>query len=128
MKRKGLLRLVIGIILLISIIAGFENFAMKDANGQKDTPNTSWLMGEVVSLSPRMEPVYIGIAVDEENTDYYFTIDEDVNLVHIRDIRLLNVGDTVEVTYQILEKEKKDGKKRREQRVKKIRFIRPAEK
>ena len=81
------------------------------------------LSGELVCLYPRKDPVYIGVAFDEENTDYYFLLDDDAKIVNKVSLENLQIGDTVEVTFDKVTRQAKDGAQRREQRAKTIRFV-----
>ena len=88
------------------------------------------LTGEVVSFYPRLEPKFITIGVDKENSDYMFIIAEDVKLVHKRDLSQINVGDTIRVRYHLIKETfgRKEEKSRTKQVAKVIKFVKPRSK
>ncbi|PIW32847.1 MAG: hypothetical protein COW28_05130, partial [bacterium (Candidatus Ratteibacteria) CG15_BIG_FIL_POST_REV_8_21_14_020_41_12] len=58
---------------------------------------TKAIVGEVACFTPRGDPKFIGIAVDKENTDYYFIIDENLKIVNKESLKEIEIGDKVEV-------------------------------
>jgi hypothetical protein len=83
------------------------------------------LIGELVSLTPRNEPQFIAIAVEKENTDYYFVLAEDVKVVHKKRLSEIAVGDTVKIKYQVIVETTEEGKERRKHVAKVITFVKP---
>jgi len=62
---------------------------------------TKAIVGEVACFTPRGDPKFIGIAVDKENTDYYFIIDENLKIVNKESLKEIEIGDKVEVEYRV---------------------------
>lgn len=87
--------------------------------------NTKKLEGRVVGFSPRENPVYIGIAIDELGADYYFTIEEGVKVVRKGSLNDIQIGDTVEITYKHIKGKTSRGKEQEERRAAIVKFIRP---
>ncbi|MFC1514953.1 hypothetical protein ACFL5X_03530 [Candidatus Omnitrophota bacterium] len=88
------------------------------------------VQGEVSSLTPRINPQYIGVTYKEEQGVAYeivLCIDEDLELAHKRDLTEIGIGDTVDITYHEITETAKDGKQRTMRVAKNIRFVRPAD-
>lgn len=86
---------------------------------------TKELIGKVVSFTPKNEPQFIAIAVEEENTDYYFVLAEDVKVVHKKSLSEIAVGDTVKIQYQVIVEKTEEGIEREKHVAKVISFVKP---
>lgn len=92
------------------------------AEETKETIKIKEVIGKVAYLSPKNNPKFITIAVDEENADYQFVIDERIQVTHKKNLGEINIGDTVRAVYQEIELVK-EGKKQGRQVVKEIVFL-----
>ena len=81
--------------------------------------------GVVVGFSPRFDPKYIGIALSGDNTDYYFTISQDLKVLHKNSLSEIEIGDTVELTFDRIQGVTSKGRQQTEKRVNTVKFIRP---
>ena len=96
----------------------------QEAKTEKVILEVKELVGEVISFTPRGKPEFIGIAVDEENTDYIFLIDRDVKVVHKKSLSQIVIGDTVKIEYHVIMETNEKGKQRTKRVAKVITFIR----
>ena len=83
------------------------------------------LSGRVIAFTPKTNPELIGLAVDEEDTDYYFILDKDVKVVHKNSLSQLLPGDTVRVKYYVVVEETESGEEKRKHVAKVITFVKP---
>lgn len=71
---------------------------------QEEVVEVKKIEGEVVCFTPRKEPKFITITVDRNNEkiDHVFYIDKDVEIERKKSLKEINVGDTIEITYDVI--------------------------
>ncbi|KPL24027.1 MAG: hypothetical protein AMS23_06010 [Bacteroides sp. SM1_62] len=84
---------------------------------------TKELVGEVVSFTPRKEPQFIGIAVEEENADYIFIIDKETKVVHKKQLSEIAIGDMVKIKYYVVVETEEGGKQRTKHIAREVTFV-----
>jgi len=124
MQKSKIKWAVIGLLLMVNTVV-----AAQEAAEEGDVVVVvKELIGEVISLTSRGDSQLICIAVDEENTDYIFLIDEEIKVVRKRSLNAINIGDTVRVKYHVITRTTKEGRQRSKQVAKLITFMAPAKK
>ena len=83
--------------------------------------------GKITSLSPNFLAVETGIDQKEGAAlESAFNLGKDVRIVHKKNLKELNIGDTVSVGYEETVETMEDGRKMRKSSVKTITFLNPA--
>ena len=96
---KCLINQTATILLILGLLMGGIAAGEKKEKGEEVV--TKAIVGEVACFTPRGDPKFIGIAVDKENTDYYFIIDENLKIVNKESLKEIEIGDKVEVEYRV---------------------------
>lgn len=120
---RGLPRILsVAMILCLFCFMGMNE--AQEAKTEKVILEVKELVGEVLSFTPRGKPEFIGIAVNEENTDYIFILDKDLKLVHKRSLNQIAIGDMVRVRYYVIMETSENGRQRNKRVAKIITFVR----
>ncbi len=85
-------------------------------------------VGRFIGFSPRKSPKYVGIGVDKENKDYYFTLPKDLENMGVVNRKTLEDfvrGDNVEITYEKITSMTEDGREKAENKAISIKFLSP---
>ena len=75
---------------------------------QEEVVEVKKIKGKVACFSPRKNPKLVAITVKEENDekiediDYLFYIDKDVEIERKKSLKEINIGDTIEITYDVI--------------------------
>jgi hypothetical protein len=72
---------------------------------QEEVVEVKKMKGNVACFSPRKDPKFIAITVkdkDNKNIDYLFCIDKDVKIERTKSLKEINVGDTIEIAYDVI--------------------------
>jgi hypothetical protein len=117
----------IGLCLVLGLVS--VGFAQEEGPKVKEEVlESKEIVGELISLSPRNDPQYITVGVDEENTDYMLFIDKDVEVVHKQSLSELVRGDMVRVKYDVVLETKEENLQHKKRIAKVVSFIkRPQE-
>lgn len=93
----------ISIILVLVVALTFAsaiNLHAEKAKKDEAVEEMRFLKGEVTSLYPRNEPNQIGITHVETDADYFFKLAEEVKVVHKKNLKEIQLGDTVELIFK----------------------------
>lgn len=121
--------LIIGLTLTVTLIlAGVAQLQAEEEIGGTVVEEMKTIEGELISLTPRNNPKYIGVSYDLEDADYYFMLSDDVQVLHKSSLNDLQKGDLVEVSFKQSTKKDKLGNDMIDRMATKIKFIRAAKK
>ncbi len=85
-------------------------------------------VGRFIGFTPRKTPKYVGIGVDKENKDYYFTMPKDLENMGVVNRKTLEDfvrGDNVEITYEKITSMTEDDREKAENKAISIKFLSP---
>lgn len=107
------------------VLTSLERAEEAKEEKEEEVAEVKELTGELISFTPRGDPKFITIAVKKENTDYIFLIDENIKVVHKKNLNEIAIGDTVRVKYHVIIETSEEGNERSKRVAKVIKFIKP---
>ena len=123
---KNFITVIIACTMLFVSGAGLT-FAQND-NSAATVEQMKTLGGEIISLQPQSDPKVIGITYAGDNADYYFQIADDVKVVHKKNVKELQAGDVVEISFKETTKKDKQGRDMIDRQATTIKFVKGAKK
>jgi len=122
--------LITGLVFLAGILsAGLTKLqAAEEKIGGVVVEEAKTIQGELISLSPRNNPKYIGISYEPDNADYYFMLSDDAQVIHKNSLNDLQKGDTIEISFKQKTRKDKLGNDMIDRTATKIKYLKPAKK